>query len=142
MLRRNKEMISYQKMILPRCATRIVPLDIKPIPMNDSLLRSTITVAFIKRACVRYNFQPGNSINFNYKIVKSIIKVNRRYFVLRNKIIYVLLRVYYLILRIFNDPTVQRLLEPTMISLDRSLVQGQTISIIKVSNIDGVVTFT
>lgn len=87
-------------------------------------------------------FNPVIPINFNYKIVKSIIKVNRRSFVLRNKIIYVLLRVYYLILRIFNDPTVQRLLESTMISLDRSLVQGQTISIIKVSNIDGVVTFT
>lgn len=66
MLRRNKEMISYQKMILPRCATRIVPLDIEPIPTNDSLLRSTITVAFIKRTrTVRYNFQPDNFINFN-----------------------------------------------------------------------------
>lgn len=80
-------MISYQKMILPRCATRIVPLDIKPIPMNDSLLRSTITVAFIQRTCID---QSGNSINFNYKIVKSIVKVNRRSFVLQIKIIYVL----------------------------------------------------
>lgn len=104
MLRRNKEMISYQKMILPRCATRIVPPDIKPIPMNDSLLRSTIAVAFIKRTCVRYDFQPSNFVNFNYKIVKSIIRVNQR----ATKQNYPRSRVYYLILRIVNDSTVQR----------------------------------
>lgn len=107
MLRRNKEMISYQKMILPRCATRIVPLHIKPIPMNDSLLRSTITVTFIKRTYVRYDFQPSNSINFNYKIMKSIIKVNQRSFVLQNKIIHVLASVtsFYgsLTIRLSND---------------------------------------